>query len=108
MKRRDWEARRRHLLVQEMDQPLGVWYLSFCGDDGFRGACFVLAHGFMTAVEYAHRIGCNPGGEVLGAPWPPDRHVPASLMDRLLTKADLNVLGEEFKSIVEWEREREN
>jgi hypothetical protein len=43
------------------------FWLSFVGDEGFRGACIVEAPDMISAVSMAHRLGCNPGGQVQGA-----------------------------------------
>lgn len=46
--------------------PMRLWWLSFAAEDGFRGACQVWAPSYMLAIREAHRLGCNPGGEVKG------------------------------------------
>jgi hypothetical protein len=43
-----------------------IFWLSFAGDEGNRGCCMVEAPDFLAAVREAHRLGCNPGGEVKG------------------------------------------
>lgn len=42
------------------------FYLSFCGDEGFLGACTVEGQDIASAIIEAHRLKINPGGEVLG------------------------------------------
>lgn len=39
----------------------------------FLGACIVCADTFLDAVSKAHRLGINPGGEVIGHKIPSDR-----------------------------------
>jgi hypothetical protein len=51
-------------------ETLLVW-LSFSADDGFRGACVVEGFDTRSAIEEAHRLGINPGGEVMALPVPP-------------------------------------
>jgi hypothetical protein len=51
---------------------MSEWYLSFADETGFLGACIVPAEDMIGAVTMAHVLGCNPGGEVAGAPVPAD------------------------------------
>ena len=71
-----------------------LWWVSFAGEEGFRGAVMVRADGFLEAVTETHWLGVNPGGEALGFDWPDERAalVPESYMNRLLSKAELEVL----------------
>lgn len=65
------------------------YYLSFAGEEGFRGACIVEAIESMNAVAVATRLGINPGGEVVIVKAPAG---PCPLpVNRLLTKADLGI-----------------
>ena len=53
------------------------WWLSFVDgdrpkDEQFLGVCVVTAPDFGTAVQRAHLLGCNPGGEVQGVEIPMD------------------------------------
>jgi hypothetical protein len=41
------------------------WYLSFAGEEGFRGACIVQAQDALAAVAVSHHLGINPHGEVM-------------------------------------------
>ena len=41
-------------------------YLSFAGEEGWRGCTVVEADSFLEAVLKTHRLGINPGGEVAG------------------------------------------
>lgn len=85
----EWETRHLAVLHSERQDPTnsGLWWLSFVdpavaatvpehlqkpGGPSFLGACWVEAEGFVHAVETAHLLGCNPGGEVRGwGPFPP-------------------------------------
>lgn len=49
-----------------------LWYLSFAGDDGWLGGCYVPGKDEGAAVTEAWARGCNPGGEVQLIPLPPD------------------------------------
>lgn len=44
------------------------WWLSFAKPEESLGVCVVEADTFMGAVIKTHRMGINPGGEVLGTP----------------------------------------
>jgi hypothetical protein len=66
----------------------GIWYLSFVGDEGWMGGCFVRADDPIDAVREAHRRKCNPGGEVaIMGPVPPE--IEAAWMNRLLNRDEL-------------------
>ena len=45
-------------------------WVSFADDEQCRGVCFLLAHDVPDAAREAHRLGINPGGEVLAFPIP--------------------------------------
>lgn len=69
----------------------GTWhYLSFATDEGFRGGVIVRGEDVVEATKEAWRLGCNPGGEVLGAPVPDDLMPPEKYCNRLLTKAEID------------------
>lgn len=86
---RDEATARRLRDQEELENPLGLWYLSFSGEEGFRGAVIVEAHGVTTAVDVAWVLGINPGGEVLAIPCP--FPVFPELQNRLLGKDELAV-----------------
>lgn len=51
--------------------PSGYFWLSFCDPDKpegtqFVGACIIRGDNMIEAVQNAHRLGINPGGEVQG------------------------------------------
>lgn len=86
------EARYRELVADESADSEGVYYLSFAGEDGFHGGCFVLGRGILSATKRATELGINPGGEVMC--WgpiekPEGRDMP---MDVLLSKEEVEAL----------------
>lgn len=77
------------------------FYLSFCdasrpAGTQFLGACIVRASHLMEAVQVAHLLGINPGGEVLGYPIPVFFLTAARAVDypieKLLTRPELEEL----------------
>lgn len=48
--------------VESAGQPRRWWWLSFCGDEGFRGVAIVQGRGIIGAIRQARRLGINPGG----------------------------------------------
>jgi hypothetical protein len=56
----------------------------------FLGACVVAGETMAAAVGEAHRLGINPGGEVLGVSIeaPTARLIPDSWKNRLLSKTE--------------------
>lgn len=86
--------RMRAIIAEEQRQPLVWWWLSFAGEEGFRGACIVRARGFLGAVQRAHALEINPGGEVRSTEipgWTPTDEE-ATWTNRLLTLADIEAM----------------
>lgn len=53
--------------------PTGAWWLSFADPDlpegeQFLGVAIVEQRWFISAVEKAHELGINPGGQIQGVP----------------------------------------
>lgn len=88
----EWQARRAQILTDESANPPRWFYLSFADDDQFLGAAIVEAVGEMHAIEYAHRLGINPGGQVAVWTVPEGAPVPDAAKNRLLSKRDLEAL----------------
>lgn len=74
--------------MSERAAESGWWYLSFAGDEGFRGGAVVEASDAPGALAEAGARKINPGGEVLILPIPADelRSFPLPLRNRLLTR----------------------
>lgn len=89
------QSRLSHLLAEEAGQPERSWWLSFC-DPGkpnghqFLGVAIVKAPGFMHAVDKAHVLGINPGGEVKGMPFD---DIASEHHDKLMSLAELQAAG---------------
>lgn len=89
MKQEELRVRRDQLLREESTQPEHWWWLSF-SDGLFLGAVLIRARGFITAVELARKKGINPGGEVRGAQLPDDINPSLDVVDRLLSRRDID------------------
>jgi len=96
-------ARMRKLMAQERKTGvLEPWFLYFTDPDApagqrFLGACIVEARGLITAVDRAHKLGINPGGQVLAYDTP--EHDP-SLRNRLITDdTEMATLGYKRKAV---------
>lgn len=91
----EWEQRRDAILLEDAMQPAQWWWLSFCDTtrpkgEQFLGVAIVQAGGIVSAVGEAHRLGCNPGGEVQGWPMP---LVPAEeWRERLLSREEVEAM----------------
>jgi hypothetical protein len=73
------------------------FYLSFAGDDGWRGGAFVDGDTILEAVTMAGLLGINPGGEALVIEVPDglmDAKVPERDRRRLLTREEVEQLEE--------------
>ena len=104
------EKRIRELLDVEKDKPMAWWYLSYAGEEGFRGGVIIEARGFGSAVLLSNVLKASPGGEVRGLKIPPDKLPPPKYHMRLLTLDELNEFWDMEKlSVLEGrERERED
>ena len=81
---------------------LKLFYLSFCGDEGWKGACFVEAADGIAAAQKSWELGCNPGGQVLmcqvtGSA--EDRLPGPEMMNRLLNEKELRTIWPDAKRV---------
>lgn len=84
----EFRERVSDLLDKEVGLPNARWLLSFADEKGFRGACCVLAPGFMSAVLVSKALGCNAGGQTVG--WElGDQDYPGMSVGVLLTDEEL-------------------
>jgi hypothetical protein len=71
------------------------WWLSFAGEEGFRGVAIVgPADDILSAVRICYSLGINPGGEVAAFTVPEGAlpHIPAADRHRLLTEFEAREL----------------
>lgn len=71
------------------------WWLSFCDPSKpkgkkFIGVAIVEAHSIIHAMELAHDLGINPGGEIFS--YVVD-DIPDGILNRLLYRKDLEAAG---------------
>ena len=83
----------RSILGEEMVEPEGQWWLSFADADlpegsQFLGVAIVKARGIASAAQTAHRLGINPGGEVMGMQVPQGKQIPSEYCNHLLTRTE--------------------
>jgi len=82
------------------------WYLSYASQTAFLGAVILEAYGFVDAVMQSTFLGLSPGGQVMGWALPPEAKLPAEEQrNRLLSRADIEVLWPGTKSIGERRRD---
>lgn len=74
-------------------------YLSYAGEDGFRGGVVVEGDNIIDAAKEARRLGISPGGEVLWLPVPDHMQPPESFRNRLLSVEDLQAMDPEHKAV---------
>lgn len=84
-----------------------LWWLSFAGEEGFRGVIITRAFEFLDAVRKTHVLGINPGGQVKGAMCPPENEhlVRDADVDRLLTREE--IMGPPYNGITVRQHEAE-
>lgn len=85
----EWHERAKKLLTEESEQSMRWFYLSFADDNGFLGAIYIEARGFVSAVEMTKFLGINPGGEVMGVEVPVEYLPPEDKREILLSKEDM-------------------
>lgn len=84
-------------LALEAKNAEGWWWLSFAGEEGWRGVVVTRARGLASALQRTHRLHLNPGGQVSGALIPHPTAPPAAMVDRLITdREELNRLSMEW------------
>jgi len=101
----EWNARVTQQLAEEADQPMGWWYLSYAGEEGFRGGAIIAARGFTGAAYAANVLKISPGGQVMGHPIPPEKVPGEEYQHRLLTKRELTEIWDDMKTLAELEGE---
>ena len=80
-----------------MDLP-PLYYLSFVGPDGWRGAVIVPGETLEDAILMAKLLYICPGGEVMGAAYPAEApRPPAEYQGRLLSRDDVTALDARTK-----------
>jgi hypothetical protein len=105
--KKKFQQRVAELTKQELNEPERWHYMSFA-DKVFRGVVIMLGHGVTDCVSRTHRMGINPGGEVLCVPMPDEilAQVPEADRLRLLSKADVQRIWPDAKTLREHEAER--
>lgn len=49
------------------------WWLSYAGEEGFRGGVLIQAPDFLSACLLSKQLGLSPGGQVCGDEMPAER-----------------------------------
>ncbi len=73
-------------------RSLPYFWLSFVGDEGFRGVVIMRGRSDIDCIRRSHALGINPGGQVLSCEMLPEFEPPAKATNKLLTKEDLERL----------------
>lgn len=94
MNKQEFENRVDKLLTEELKTPEKLCYMSFVDPDRpvglkFLGGIFTMAHGVTDAIQKTHAMKINPGGEVLFAEMQIPFDLDKTLLDRLLTKDEV-------------------
>lgn len=81
------------MISESQMTPSGWWWLSFADarrpiDEQFLGVAIVQGTNMVDAVRNAHRLRCNPGGEVQGLSIVVGRVPSDPWRNRLLTKGE--------------------
>lgn len=86
-----------------------LFYISFAGDDGFRGATVVGAENEGAACDEARKRGINPGGQAVIIKIPDEEETNPevmSMLNRLIGKKELIDAG--GKTLEELEHEADS
>jgi hypothetical protein len=96
-------AKAKQILANEIEKSGGqtkIFYMSFLGKEGFRGALWTRAVGPMSAIQRCRELHIDPGGEILIAEIPVDAGSaelpPADQYDKL---HDLDALERMFPMV---------
>lgn len=107
MRQRIWKARVAKILAEELERPKRWHYFSFAAEK-FYGGLIIECHGLTDGIMKAHRMGVNPGGEVIAVPVPAGQLPPAKYRNRLLSKSDILEFAGAVQTLAEWKAEHEN
>ena len=100
-----FHARTQELLLEEANEPLRWWYLSFA-DDKFIGVVVTKARGIISARMNCARLGINPGGQLMAVTIPDECKVPnVTDCDRLLNEDEVRSIWSDAKTLRELESE---
>lgn len=101
------------VLVDVAVEDSTLWWLSYAGDEGFRGVVIIEASDFISACRRSAELGLSPGGEVSGHDVPRDIPVEEQPNDLRLTLDPANhnrlILIDELRTVFgakkrsEWE-----
>lgn len=88
-----------NIALEDSDPSSAVW-LSFAGEEGFRGAIIIHANDFMEAIMRTNLLGINPHGEVAGMDIPAvaAAKIPAHWKNRLLNREECEKFDEEMSA----------
>jgi len=76
------------------------WWLSFVDETGFLGVNILRGRNRIEAIMISHRLGINPGGAIAAHQFPENAPTPpAEVVNRLLSREDLNRLVPEWNCI---------
>lgn len=105
---KEFKSRLAAITTKELLQPERWHWVSFADDDkgGFKGAVVIKGHGMTDCLSKCHRLGINPGGQVLCILFPDGETLPPpTYRNRLLTRGDIMELYPDAKTIGEFEAE---
>ena len=78
-----------------------LFYLSFVGEEGWRGGTIVAEYSPEGAIRSTWRQGINPGGEAKFHEWPDDvPRPPDRFHNRLLSRTDLDAMDRCIASMI--------
>ena len=102
-----FRSRTQELLLEEANEPLRWWYLSFA-DKKFIGAVVIQARGIISARIGCARLGINPGGQLVAIPIPDECTLPNPLdCNRLLSEDEVRSIWSDAKTLRESEGDDE-
>jgi hypothetical protein len=104
MNRKKFRERVAEVMREELKQPERWHYVSFA-DDKFLGAVIIQAHGTADATMKCGLLGINPGGSVMCIAMPPGTVPGDKWRNRLLSKAEVQTIWPDAKSLRELEEE---
>lgn len=100
---KQFKERLAEVTREELEKPEKWHYLSFA-DGYFKGAVVIKGHGVTDCVSKAHRLGINPGGQVMCVAFPDSMELPdEKYRNRLLTREDVKAIWPDAASLGEHE-----
>lgn len=107
MNKTSFNKRALPVILKEQEGSLQWYYGSFATEKDFLGAVVMQAHGPVTLALGAHRLGINPGGQLLALSLPNEELPGKKWRNRLLSREQVQQIWLDAKPLGEFKENEE-